>query len=481
MINIPKSNIKEDVECTGFEGSPVYNIVGMYFLNHNHPNLCIISGQPYVSNHEIKTDESHIHDDSCVVPPSSFSAIPKKQTGVSLRWIEETGSISVPHPEEEFWKFFNNCIAKRFIALPFGFNCNKFGHANYLLFDRVKKTLERFESFGKVTDSCLSNPNVDREIEKLFREKLSTYAKEYAGFRYVKPSEIFPDHNIQSIQESETEWENRKTSCNPVGFCSVWSIWYIELRVSNPDIEPKKLIRETIDNLLKEYGSLTNFIRNYSLKLVDLHEKFDGIYKRRKSKSDGSSLSMVMKNIMDGGSRARGKTSGKKKKKSVENNFMNTKKSVGMRKKIQKKSVGLRKKSVVSAVKKSPTRQNFVTKFLTKDNRGFGVKALIDIPSKTTIAEYGSVRYKPFFKDDCKKCENKKWPCFEHSRLMKLPDDSWLDCDKNCLAGYINHSKRNPNCGLETVFNNKTGKYHVFIKTIKNIPKDSELNYNYFN
>ena len=40
---------------------------------------------------------------------------------------------------------------------------------------------------------------------------------------------------------------------------------------------------------------------------------------------------------------------------------------------------------------------------------------------------------------------------------MKLPDDSWLDCDKNCLAGYINHSKRNPNCGLETVFNNKTG------------------------
>jgi hypothetical protein len=296
-IILPQNNVA-NVDGTNFEGSSYFNIIGMHYLSHKPSNnVCVIWGEPYHIDHNKTTSPNHVHDESCVKLPMNINSIPSQQTSVSLRWIEgengEESYISVPKPEKKFWDNFLNCKDKRFVALPFGFNCNSFGHANYLLFDKKKKTLERFESFGKVDSDCIADKKIDSKIKKLFEDNLKN--TEYSNFTYMKPLQIFPEDNVQTIQEDETRWKERSQN-NPVGFCSVWSLWYIDLRTSNPDVEPKKLIKDAIKEIRKiedkQGGSFTDFIRRYSLLFVKEEENIKNLYDGYQRSSNS--------NVMDG-------------------------------------------------------------------------------------------------------------------------------------------------------------------------------------
>jgi hypothetical protein len=315
-INLPQNDVP-NVDGTKFEGSSYFNIIGMHYLSHKPSNnVCVIWGEPYQSDHHKTTSPQHKHDESCVKLPKKINNIPSQQTSVSLRWIEgkngKDSYISVPKPEKKFWDNFLNCTNKRFIALPFGFNCNDFGHANYLLFDKKKKTLERFESFGKVDSECISDEEIDSKLKKLFEQNLQN--TEYANFTYMKPLEILPEDNVQTIQEEEKRWKNRSKK-NPVGFCSVWSLWYIDLRTSNPDVEPKKLIKEAIKEIRTregKSGSFTDFIRRYSLLFVEEMEKIEDLYDGNQKSSEDGSCGCNNNIIIDGKKKRRSRSRRKK-------------------------------------------------------------------------------------------------------------------------------------------------------------------------
>lgn len=308
-ILLPQNDVP-NVDTTDFEGSSVYNVVGMYFLSHKPSNnICVIYGEPYKKDNGKTLKQEHQHDESCVLMPHKMSMIPQQQTDVSLRWIEKEKRISVPEPAEQFWKNFLKCSSKRFVALPFGFNCRDYGHANYFIFDKKNKTLERFESFGKVTSKCLKDDEVNQKIVELFKENLKGTI--YEDFTYIKPLEFLPEDNVQTIQEDEDRWLNRHKN-NPVGFCSVWSLWYIDLRTSNPDVEPHALIRQAIKDIRKVEdqrggGSFTDFIRRYSLLFVKTLKDFE-------VKDDGGCDCKKVRNFNDGRTkRSSKKRSGRKR------------------------------------------------------------------------------------------------------------------------------------------------------------------------
>ena len=300
-----------NVDGTNFEGSSHFNIIGMYYLSHKPSNnVCVIWGAPYSVDESKSISTNHKHTASCVKLPSRMNKIPSQQTSVSLRWIEgkKDSYISVPKPEKQFWGNFLHCTDKRFVALPFGFTCKNFGHANYLLFDKTKKTLERFESFGKVDSECISDETIDSKIKELFKKNLQ--GTEYADFTYKKPLVFLPEDNVQTIQENERRWK-KKSKNNPVGFCSVWSLWYIDLRTLNPDIEPQLLIKEAIKeirNVEGETGSFTDFIRRYSLLFVHYMEQLERLYD-----GDGG-IASSFPSVADGGKKKSKRLSPKKKK-----------------------------------------------------------------------------------------------------------------------------------------------------------------------
>jgi hypothetical protein len=277
---LPHNN-ENYIKKTDFVGSPYFNVVAMYFISHKHDNACVILAEPYETDENKIIDwldgKDHEHDDECVLLPKDLNHIPNNQRAVSLRYVEQkgkkTGYISVPKPEKKFWDNFKKCKSKRFVVMPFGFDCIDSGHANWLLYDKKTKSLERFESYGKINDKkCLNPTDLDEKIEKLFKENLGD---DYIQ-NYYHPLSYSPARNIQTLQEAEGE------KLEVVGFCSVWSCFWIDLRLSNPDIDRKELLNMAIKELKKikkeKNISFTQFIRNYSGLIVNVSKEIKKMY-----------------------------------------------------------------------------------------------------------------------------------------------------------------------------------------------------------
>lgn len=222
-----------------FEGTPLNNLVAMDYLNQKYDNHCV------------------------VVP---YKKVPSDHTDVSIRWIQKKGTEGYLHVPKNFWvefeKHLDHSHDKRFIACPFGITCLKSGgHANYLIYDLKTKVLERFDSLGKPNSPCLNANNLDNKIKEVFTKK---YGNDFVR-KYLPP---FTDYKI--FQELQDEENIKRLPTDPIyGFCSVWSCFWTELKFCNPDIQRNKLIALVLDNIFKNYSSLTEFIRDYSQNIVN--------------------------------------------------------------------------------------------------------------------------------------------------------------------------------------------------------------------
>lgn len=130
---------------------------------------------------------------------------------------------------------------------------NNSKHANILFYDFKNLTIERFEPYG--------NQGFDEDFDDILEEELTWNT----GFRYLRPSEFLPKPGYQLLSK---DFNNKKAG-DFGGFCLAWCIWYIEHRLKNTNIEPKQLNNKTLEMLIKDEDTLSEFIRNYSNKLVD--------------------------------------------------------------------------------------------------------------------------------------------------------------------------------------------------------------------
>ena len=57
------------------------------------------------------------------------------------------------------------------------------------------------------------------------------------------------------------------------GFCATWCLFYVDLRLSNPDIDRKDLVNNMIYQITYNEKSFTKFIKEYSIILVQIYNK----------------------------------------------------------------------------------------------------------------------------------------------------------------------------------------------------------------
>ena len=50
----------------------------------------------------------------------------------------------------------------------------------------------------------------------------------------------------------------------PGGYCAIWSCWYAELRLANPNKDRKYVIKHALKKLKESDMTLTEYIRNYA-------------------------------------------------------------------------------------------------------------------------------------------------------------------------------------------------------------------------
>jgi hypothetical protein len=131
-------------------------------------------------------------------------------------------------------------------------------HANILLYDFKRLTIERFEPYG--------DDGMKDKLDSLLMEVLNNDNK----FKYLKPSDFLTKPGYQLLSNENDN--NRIKNGDFGGFCLGWCIWYIEHRIRNKSIKPKILNNKTLEKLLKLDDTLIEYIRNYSNKLYN--EKF---------------------------------------------------------------------------------------------------------------------------------------------------------------------------------------------------------------
>lgn len=144
-------------------------------------------------------------------------------------------------------------------------------HANIIIFDKNTGILERFDPYGYV--SYLDSDKLDDFLKQKFGDILQDFLRnQQLNLIYLSPKDYLGTSSFQ-ILSNESDLKEKKLG-DPIGYCLAWTFWYLELRIRNHDVHPKKLISQSIKTIIKKKINFLDLIRHYAFKLDSLKNKF---------------------------------------------------------------------------------------------------------------------------------------------------------------------------------------------------------------
>ena len=141
-------------------------------------------------------------------------------------------------------------------------------HANIIIYDKKNNTLDRFEPYGIV--EYLETDNLNIFIENLGKKYINP------NLKYNSPKDIFKGIGFQAISnDNKSEIKNLG---DPSGFCLAWTLYYLQLKIENPDLEPHLILKNVMDTILEndkidDNKLFISFIRNYAAQLNKLKDE----------------------------------------------------------------------------------------------------------------------------------------------------------------------------------------------------------------
>ena len=113
-------------------------------------------------------------------------------------------------------------------------------HANMLVIDAKKKTVELFEPHGKrseqtTMDSLEGAYNISDKLLKKYFEKF------FSEYKYISPKDYLPSYGFQAKIDAYN------------GLCVTWSTMYLHYRVLNPDSNSKEITKHIKKKVNKDF------------------------------------------------------------------------------------------------------------------------------------------------------------------------------------------------------------------------------------
>jgi len=168
-------------------------------------------------------------------------------------------------------------------------------HLNMVFIKTETREIIRFEPHGSV---YRSKKKTEDKKTNTFLEKLTSKINTYLGlksnrkFKYVSPYDVCPrgiSSDYRGFQSSDYSGkvfingipllfkENKKET----GFCALWSWFFAECVLANPDIPIDEVYKEADKSLRKDPLKIATIIRGYFLsvndELKEMKEKYDSI------------------------------------------------------------------------------------------------------------------------------------------------------------------------------------------------------------
>ena len=122
-----------------------------------------------------------------------------------------------------------------YIKRPNNIKSNKhvFPHANVILIDKELKQVERFEPHG--SKSIMASKRIDNLLKESFGK---------IGYTYFSPKSFCPKKSVQAIHG-----QAKNPLYKDLGYCTIWSLWYIDTRLLNQS----KTRDETINMIIEMF------------------------------------------------------------------------------------------------------------------------------------------------------------------------------------------------------------------------------------
>lgn len=255
-LKIPNILLIENYPVVGistYTGSTLDVLSGLLYINRKYYNICQSSLELIDINKSIVDYKNGI---------CNF-------IGFEIEWIDF--QLHIPSTKNITLQ---NILIKnitnnkyRFFIIPIGIqlyiNNQYYAHANYLIFDYKLLTIERFEPYGTDAPNDMNyNPILlDNTLKNIF----DSYK---LNFNYISPCQYLNKIGFQlkEIYESKNDYIG-----DPNGFCALWSLWWVEIRIKYPDIPIKKMVKMLNKELINK--SYKEIIRNYSSYITNYRDK----------------------------------------------------------------------------------------------------------------------------------------------------------------------------------------------------------------
>ena len=154
----------------------------------------------------------------------------------------------------------------KFIIISLAIELSNGSHANILIWDIKNKNISRFEPHGA------NNPNQfnynENLLDDLLRNKFTCFDN---SLEYIKPKEYLPIIGFQKFEMMENE-KCTKIG-DPNGFCAVWCVWWVDMRLKYANIDQKKLVKKLMDKIREDGIFFKDMIRNYSANITIIRDK----------------------------------------------------------------------------------------------------------------------------------------------------------------------------------------------------------------
>lgn len=237
--------------CT-FTGNTLDVLLGLLYLLEKHDKSCSTLSSDFIEN-------KNIYD---------FY----KSIGVLMNSRSEFLNFEIVWINNKLYlidKFFDNikkCINNNaeFIIIPLGIEMKEGSHANYIIYDVKNKIIERFEPHGSTPP-----PGLNYNPELLDSILFSRFKDFDDNLVYLKPKDYLPKIGFQLLDIFESK---KKKIGDPGGFCALWAIWYVDMRLTYSDISPQKLVNKLIKSIKSNNISVKNMIRNYAVNIIKIRD-----------------------------------------------------------------------------------------------------------------------------------------------------------------------------------------------------------------
>lgn len=182
-----------------------------------------------------------------------------------INWIKDktTGEFSF-HMSDKMWDIWDDAMVDpslRFLVVLVSLKLPHIGHANVLIYDKSSNELERFDPHGYDELEVLGHDKLDVILKETWNKHLDeSNIKMKRKFRFFSPKQYCPRKAyVFQAKESEDLFVSNSDS---KGNCAVWRMWYIHVRLSNPNLNRKEVVLFA-SKKLNENGSVRNFIKMY--------------------------------------------------------------------------------------------------------------------------------------------------------------------------------------------------------------------------